>query len=187
MDFSALNNPDTTSQKISWWVVGGLTVLALGDAVTPGFPFPGSAFVMVPLAGAAWVKKAQEFGVFSGHAASHAGVRSNPIPLIPLLGIPLLLGTAALGTAAYFIYDRASDRAEVREAVEEDPFFSLVNPVMGAASASLIAYMKGVSVWKSALFGAGFGWAMRKVLLETMYAREGVATQPSDLLIDVVA
>jgi hypothetical protein len=50
-------------KNIPWWLVGGLTVLAAGDAVTPGFPFPGSALLMVPLAGAAWVAKASQYGV----------------------------------------------------------------------------------------------------------------------------
>ena len=50
---------------ISWWAVAGVTALAAGDAVTPGFPFPGSAIIMVPLAGATWLAKLSEYGVSS--------------------------------------------------------------------------------------------------------------------------
>ena len=50
-------------QRIPWFAVIGLTVLAAGDAITPGFPFPGSAIIMVPLAAGAWLAKASEYGV----------------------------------------------------------------------------------------------------------------------------
>lgn len=55
----AFNNP---KKDIPWWVVLLVTVLAAGDAVTPGFPFPGSAVLMVPLAGAVWMKKLASYG-----------------------------------------------------------------------------------------------------------------------------
>ena len=50
-------------QRIPWFAVFGLTALAAGDAITPGFPFPGSAIIMVPLAAGAWLAKAAEYGV----------------------------------------------------------------------------------------------------------------------------
>jgi len=64
-------------KNIPWWLVGGLTVLAAGDAVTPGFPFPGSAILMVPLAGAAWVAKASEYGVPAPGVATAAAPGSS--------------------------------------------------------------------------------------------------------------
>jgi len=45
-----------------WWVVILVTILASADAVTPYFPFPGSAVIMVPLAGAVWMKKLASYG-----------------------------------------------------------------------------------------------------------------------------
>ena len=62
-------------KNIPWWLVGGLTVLAAGDAVTPGFPFPGSAILMVPLAGAAWVAKASQYGVARSSHCDRPGSR----------------------------------------------------------------------------------------------------------------
>ena len=77
---------DAERKRIPWWLVGGLTVLAAGDAVTPGFPFPGSALLMVPLAGAAWVAKASEYGVpapaiatTSAPGSSNMGNKANEI------------------------------------------------------------------------------------------------------------
>ena len=56
-------NPKPKKGTVPWWLVGGVTALAGADAITPGFPFPGSAALMVPLAGAVWVAKLAEYGV----------------------------------------------------------------------------------------------------------------------------
>lgn len=58
-------NPKSKPKKgtIPWWLVGGVTALAAADTITPGFPFPGSAALMIPLAGATWIAKLAEYGV----------------------------------------------------------------------------------------------------------------------------
>jgi hypothetical protein len=60
-----------------WLVVTILTVLAAGDAITPGFPFPGSALVMVPLAAAVWIKKLSEYGVAKEQIAQAKELQSG--------------------------------------------------------------------------------------------------------------
>jgi hypothetical protein len=47
----------------SWLAVGLVTALAAADTVTPGFPFPGSAVVLVPAAAATWLAKLSAMGV----------------------------------------------------------------------------------------------------------------------------
>ncbi len=61
----AISGPRTNPKKgtIPWWLVGGVTALAAADTITPGFPFPGSAALMIPLAGATWIAKLAEYGV----------------------------------------------------------------------------------------------------------------------------
>jgi len=171
MDFSALNNP--SDGKIGGGTVLFAVALAAADvSITGPLPFPGSSFITVPLAGLAVIKWFRQRGL----DLQEAPTRQNPVfgLIVPLIGIPLMVGTAALGTAAYIAYQRYAERGEVREAITEDPFLSLVNPAVGAAAGAVVAYMKGVSVWQASLFGAAFGWAMRKALTEALYAQAGV-------------
>ena len=59
-------NPKGKSKGPSWVAVGVITALAAADTVTPGFPFPGSAVIMVPAAAATWLAKLNAMGVLTG-------------------------------------------------------------------------------------------------------------------------
>tara|TARA_Y100000034_G_C6900077_1_gene415958 strand:+ start:1259 stop:1573 length:315 start_codon:yes stop_codon:yes gene_type:complete len=70
----AMNNP---GKRMPWIVVLIITVMAAGDAITPGFPFPGSAIIMVPLAAGVWIKKLSEYGVAKEQIAQAKELQSG--------------------------------------------------------------------------------------------------------------
>ena len=170
MDFSALNNP--ADDKIGV----GTVLLAVGIAaadvsITGPFPFPGSSFITVPIAGLAVVKYFQQRGL----DIKDAPTRQNPIPLLAPLGAAIGIGTIA--TTAYFAYQSysaAEEREPAVRAVEEDSFLSLLNPTVGAATGAAVGYAVGQPVWKGTLYGLFFGFALRRLAIELIYSRSKI-------------
>jgi len=175
MDFSALNNPkDVKPLKLSTVLLA--VGLAAADATITGpYPFPGSSYITVPLASWAVIKYFRQRGL----DIKDAPIRNNPVVLgTAILGASAAaVGVTAAGIAAYYAYNRyvaASEREDARLAVEQDPVLSFVNPTIGAATGAAVAYATGRSVWKSGLYGAFFGLALRRLAIEVILTRSKV-------------
>lgn len=127
------------------------------------------------IAAGAWLKYFGDRGVTVTGQKSNP--RKNPVILGTTISTGVIVGVAAAGVAAYYAYKAyaaESEREAARIAVEQDPVFAFVNPAIGAATGAAIGYATGRSVWKSTLYGAFFGLALRRLAIEVIHAQSKV-------------
>jgi hypothetical protein len=175
MDFSALNNPSEQKPIGLGTVLLAVGVAAADVSITGPFPFPGSSFITVPIAGLAVVKYFQQRGLDIKDAPTMP--RQNPVIMGTAVGIGTLAGVAAIGAialGAYKAYAHEEEREPAIRAVEEDPFLSLLNPTVGTAAGAAIGYAAGKPVWQGALYGLFFGVALRRMAIELIHSRSKV-------------
>jgi hypothetical protein len=79
-----------------------------------------------------------------------------------------------IAVKAYQVYAEETEREPAQLAVEQDPMLSMVNPAVGAAVGAAVGYATGRSVWKSTLYGAFFGIALRRLAVEVIHAQSKV-------------
>jgi hypothetical protein len=174
MDFSALSNPTDTKPIGLGTVMLAVGIAALDASPATGpFPFPGSTFITVPIAGLALVKYFQQRGL----DIKDAPTRKNPLPVVFGVGLGTIAGVAAAGVAAvtaYRVYSAEEEREPALRAVEEDPALSLLNPAIGAAAGAAIGYATGQPVWKGTLYGFFFGIALKRLAVEVILSRSKV-------------
>lgn len=143
-------------------------------AVMSPIPFVDETIAGLISAGA-WLK------YFGDRGVTVTGQKSNPRKNPVILGTTVtaagVLGVAALGLTAvyaYKAYAAESEREPAQIAVEQDPMLSMVNPAVGAAVGAAVGYATGRSVWKSTLYGAFFGIALRRLAVEVIHAQSKV-------------
>ena len=173
MDFSALNNPDDVKPIGLGTVLLAVGVAAADVSITGPFPFPGSSFITVPIAGLAVVKYFQQRGL----DIKDAPTRKNPVIFGTAVSVGALVGVAAAGAialGAYKAYAHEEEREPAIRAVEEDPFLSLLNPAVGTAAGAAVGYAAGKPVWQGALYGLFFGVALRRMAIELIHSRSKV-------------
>ena len=143
-------------------------------AVASPIPFVDETIAGLISAGA-WLK------YFGDRGVTVTGQKSNPRKNPVILGTTITaagaLGAAAMGliaVKAYQAYAEETEREPAQLAVEQDPMLSMVNPAVGAAVGAAVGYATGRSVWKSTLYGAFFGIALRRLAVEVIHAQSKV-------------
>lgn len=170
---------------LSWWAVGGVTVLAGLVLVIPD-PIPLSGVAAVSLTTAAWASKLGLTvpGFTSPQPA--AKPRENPVPLLALaaVAIPLVVGAGAAGATALYFYNRKKAREEVQQSIQDSPL-RFINPAVFAAAGGLLPYFMGLfgsgkvtpsirQTVSGVLVGGTVGYAAQKLITEVMYTYHDV-------------